>query len=34
MQMRVMEQVRPPGVEYGEETNFRAQMFGIGGNRA
>jgi hypothetical protein len=30
----MMQQVLTPTVEYGEEANFRAQMFGIGGNRA
>src|ERR1035437_3332354 len=34
MQMRVMQQGGSPGVQYGEETNLRAQMFGIGGNGA
>src|SRR5215467_9451757 len=32
MQMRVMEQVRSPTVEHGEEANFGTQMFGIGGD--
>ena len=30
MQMRVMQQGGPPGVQDGEEANLRAQMFGIG----
>jgi hypothetical protein len=34
MQMRVMQQIRTPGVEYGEEADFRAQVFGIAGYRS
>src|SRR5439155_18560050 len=34
VEMRMMQQVLTPTVEYSEETDFRAQMFGIGGNRA
>jgi hypothetical protein len=30
MQMRVMKQSGPPGVQHGEEANLRAQVFGIG----
>ncbi len=30
MQVRVMQQGGPPGVQDGEEANLRAQMFGIG----
>src|SRR5258708_6765772 len=31
MQVRVMLQVRPPGVKDGEEADLRTQMFGVGG---
>ena len=34
MEVGMMQQILSPSVEYGEETNFRTQMFGIGGNRA
>ena len=30
----MMQQILSPSVEYSEETNLRAQMLGIGGNRA
>src|SRR4051812_42196775 len=32
MQMRVMQQVRPPGVEHGKEADLGAQVFGVGGD--
>ena len=31
MQVRVMQQVRSPGVEHGEEADLRTQVCGIGG---
>ncbi len=34
MQVRMMDQALPPGVEYGEETDLGPQMLGIGGNGA
>jgi len=34
MQVRMMEQVLPPGMEYGEEADLGAQMLGIGGDGA
>jgi hypothetical protein len=30
--MRVMQQILPPGVQDSEETDARAQMFGVAGN--
>jgi hypothetical protein len=32
MQVGMMEQVLPPGVEDGEESDARPEMFGISGN--
>ena len=29
MQMRMVQQILPPGVENGEEADFGAQMFGV-----
>jgi hypothetical protein len=34
MQVRVMQQVRSPAMEHGEEADLRAQVLGIGGYRA
>ncbi len=34
MNMRMVEQVLPPGVEYGEESDFGTQVLGIGGDGA
>ena len=34
MQMRVMQQVLPPGVQHAQEADLRAQMLWIGGDVA
>jgi hypothetical protein len=34
MEMRMKEQILPPGVQHREKTDLRAEMFGIGGNGA
>ena len=34
MQMRMMDQILAPGMENGEETDFGAEMLGIGGNES